>query len=137
MIQFENYKPVPLKIFSKAIFIWVLFTILSFSILVNPDRSNFLTCYFRELTGHSCPSCGLTHSIYAISHFHIQESFIYHPMGLFVYFILLFLLFKFSLEIITKKEIKIRINPKISRIILLIFSFSWLSLWIIRLLNEL
>jgi hypothetical protein len=137
MIQFENYKPVPSKIFSKTIFILGLLTILLFSIFVNPDRSKFLTCYFRELTGHRCPSCGLTHSIYAISHFHIQKSFIYHPMGLFVYFILLFLLVKFSFEIITKKEIQIKINRIITKITFIIFLTSWLSFWIIRLLNEL
>ncbi len=137
MIQFENFKSVPTKIINKAICACGLLTILVFSIIINPEKANFLICYFQELTGHPCPTCGLSHSFYAVSHLHLLESFKFHLMGPIIFTIMLFLFLKLCWEIVTKKEIRIGLNPKITKINLIVFSFSWLSFWIIRLVNDL
>jgi len=137
MIRFEYYKPVPSKIINKVFIATGLLTIFFLSLFINPDQANFLTCYFQELTGHPCPTCGLSHSFYAVSHLHLLESFKFHLLGPIIFLIMLFLFIKLFLEIVTNKEIKIGLNPKITRITLIVFSFSWLSYWIIRFVNDL
>jgi hypothetical protein len=134
MIRSEKFKSVPSKIINKTAITLSLFTILILSIFINPEKANFLTCYFQELTGHTCPTCGLSHSFYAVSHLHLIESFKFHLMGPIIFIIMLFLFLKSFLEIVAKKEIKIGLNPKITKITLIVFSFSWLSFWIIRLM---
>jgi len=136
MIRFEYYKSLPSKIISKAIVALGLLTILLCSLFLDPDRVNFLPCFFRQITGHRCPSCGLSHSFHAISHFHIQESFKFHLMGPVLYLILLLLLLKLSVEIIIGKEVQIKVEPKLSRITLAIFLCLWIVFWIIRFLGE-
>jgi len=137
MIQFENLKPVPSKIISKLIIAAGLFAVLFLSALINPEQAVFLKCYFQELTGHPCPTCGLSHSFYAVSHLRLLESFKFHLMGPIIFMIMLFLFLKFLIEIVTKNEIKIRLNPRITKIMLVVFSFSWLSYWIFRLVTDL
>jgi hypothetical protein len=137
MIRSEKFKSVPSKIINKTAITLSLFTILILSIFINPEKANFLICYFQELTGHTCPTCGLSHSFYAVSHLHLMESFKFHLMGPIIFLIILFFLLKFLLEISTQKNLKIRLNPNIIKITLLVFSFSWLSFWIIRLVNDL
>lgn len=137
MIQFEIFKPISQKIINKTIYLVGLLTILFFSIFINPDKTNFLSCYFQELTGHPCPTCGMSHSFYAFSHFQLLESFKFHLMGPIIFMIMSLLFLKFFIEIVTKKEIKIGINPKTTKITLIIFSFSWLSFWIFRLVTDL
>ncbi len=135
MIQFENFKPIPSKIINKLVIALGLFTILFLSVFVNPEKASFLKCYFQELSGHPCPTCGLSHSLYAVSHLQLMESFKFHLMGPITFMIMLFLFLKFFIEIVTKKEIKIGLNPKITKITLIVFSFSWLSFWIVRLVK--
>ncbi len=137
MIQIENQNSVLSKISIRVIVLSGLLILVMLSIFINPDNTNSLNCHFRELTGYPCPTCGLSHSLYAISHFHIKESLYYHPMGPFVYFALIFLLLKFSLELIFRITIKIDFNSPITKIMLFIFSFSWLGVWIIRLVTKL
>jgi hypothetical protein len=137
MNQFENFKPIPTKIINNALYALGLLTILFLSMFINPEKANFLTCYFQELTGHPCPTCGLSHSFYAVSHLHLLDSFKFHLMGPIIFIIMLFLFLKSFLEIVIKKEIRIGFNPKITKITLIIFSCSWLSFWIIRFVNDL
>ncbi len=137
IIQIEDLRPSSSQIIIKAIVVLGLITIVLLITFINPDRIDFLTCYFRELTGFPCPSCGLSHSLHAISHLNIQESINYHPLGLSVYFVLLLLLLKFPFELVFKTEIKINLSSQITKIMLFVFSFLWLSVWIIRLVIDL
>ena len=137
MIRFENFKPLPSQIIGKVACALLLMIILLFSIFTNPEKVNFSKCYFQELTGLPCPTCGLSHSFYAASHLHLIKSFKFHLMGPIIFLIILFFLLKFLLEISTQKNLKIRLNPNIIKITLVVFSFSWLSFWIIRLVNDL
>ena len=117
---------------NKVFFAYILLMIFLISLFLNPEKVGFLTCFFRQTTGHRCPTCGLSHSFYAMSHLHLQESFKFHLMGPIIYSILLFLFLKFSFEIVTKKEIQIKINPIITKIGLIIFITLWMSFWMIR-----
>jgi len=137
MIRFVDAKLTPSQIISKLVTVSGLFAILVLSILLNPDKANFLTCYFQELTGRHCPTCGLSHSFYAVSHLHLLDSFKFHLMGPIIFMIMSLLFLKFFIEIVTKKEIKVGLHTKTTKIALIIFSFSWLSFWIFRLVTDL
>lgn len=136
MIQIENLKSIPSQIISRVIVAVGAMTILLLSVLLNPDQVDFLTCQFRELTRHSCPTCGLSHSLYAISHFQLLQSFHYHPMGIFVYVVLFLLFLKSTGELCFKKTIKIRLGSSMTGIAMLIILLVWLSFWILRLVTE-
>ena len=125
------------KILLKTIFASILILGLLLSIFWNPEKADIVTCYFHKLTGYSCPTCGLTRSFFAISHLRFQEAFQLHLMGPVIYFALVFLFLKFSFEIVTRKEIQIKVNPLLSKITLFVFLGLWLGFWLIRLLNEL
>ena len=114
-----------------------LLMIFLLSIFINPDKVTFLSCLFRETTGQPCPTCGLSHSFYAISHLRLWDSVQYHLMGPIIFLSLIFIFSKFALEIITGKEIQIRVNPLVIRIFLIVFVCLWIGFWIIRLCNEL
>ncbi len=38
-------------------------------------------CWFKSLTHHPCPACGLTHSFLAIGHGRWSEAWSYNPFG--------------------------------------------------------
>lgn len=120
-------------------FFWAsaLLMILLLSIFVNPDKVTFLSCFFRETTGQPCPTCGLSHSFYAISHLRLWDSFRYHLMGPIIFLSLIFIFSKFALEIATGREIQLRANPWVTRIFLIGFVCLWLCFWIVRFINEL
>jgi hypothetical protein len=42
---------------------------------------NTLSCFVKEQTGESCPTCGLTHSILSLYKGHFQESADQHAWG--------------------------------------------------------
>ena len=138
MIRLRLKKSIPSEnILPKAIFLSILILGFLLSIFWNPEKVNLLPCYFHKITGFSCPTCGLTRSFHAVSHLHFQEAFQLHLMGPVIYLLLLFLLMKFSFEIVTRKQIQIKIAPLLLKITLFVFLSLWLGFWLIRLLNEL
>ncbi len=137
MIQFESYKLLPSKLIARTFCASGILMIFLFSIFLNPEKVNFLPCIFHLLTGYSCPSCGLSHSFYAVSHLHLTDSFHYHPVGPGLYFIFLLLLLKFSFEAITGKVVQLKLNPRIIKVLFITFFCLWISFWIIKLFYEL
>jgi len=101
-------------------------------LFLNPERVNFVSCLFHRKTGHDCLTCGLSRSFYAISHLHLVESFKFHLMGPIIYFVLILLFFKFSVEMVLRKEIQIRADPVITRTMLVMFFGIWICFWLIR-----
>lgn len=129
--------PIPAnKILPKAIIVLFILSVLLISIFINPQETNLLSCRFKQLTGYSCPTCGLTRSFHALSHMDFQDSFRFHLLGPFIYAVLLFVLIKFSIEIVTGKEIKFKINPKPARISIILFFCTLLCFWLIRFIGE-
>jgi hypothetical protein len=125
------------NILPKAIFVFIILSGLLLSIFLNPEKVNLLPCYFHKLTGYSCPTCGLTRSFFAISHLHFQEALKLHIMGPVIYIALLFLVLKFLFEIVTRKEIQIKVNRVLKKIVLFILLNLWVGFWLVRFLNEL
>ncbi len=138
MIKLHLKKSLPSEnILPKAIFLSILILGFLLSIFWNPEKVNLLPCYFNKITGFSRPTCGLTRSFHAVSHLHFQEAFQLHLMGPVIYFSLVFLFLKFSFEIVTRKQIQIKVNPVVTKAMLFVFLGLWLGFWLIRLLREL
>ena len=52
-----------------------------------------MPCVFHLATGYYCPGCGGTRSVIALLHGHIIQSFIFHPIPLYVIAAMIFLFF--------------------------------------------
>lgn len=121
---------------SKVIYLSIISVILIFCVFINPDKVSLSTCTFKELTGHNCFTCGLSRSLFAVSHFRIIESFRFHLMGPFIFFFMLFFFVKISFEVITGKEILLKINSTVTKMCVFLFFFAWMIFWIIRFISE-
>jgi hypothetical protein len=94
-------------------------------------------CSFKSLTGYSCPSCGITHSFYAMAHGQIWKSIHYNFMGTLFYISSIFLIIITAITILTGKSILPRIIPCHPKFIIIFILLSWASFWFIRLFSEL
>ncbi len=115
---------------------WIigLIFILAYSVFINPAKFNISTCRFHQLTGLDCPTCGISRSFYAFSHFNLTDAFNYHIFGPVFFLISIFLLFFFMIEFIIKKEIKLY-SPFINLKRFSSFLIGlWLAVWIFRIL---
>jgi hypothetical protein len=61
-----------------------LTVVLGAILMSGPEGIAFSRCLFRELTGMSCLTCGLTRSLQAAFHGHLEASFTFHLLGPFV-----------------------------------------------------
>ncbi len=75
--------------------------------------------------------------IFAILPVAAETAFRYNRMGPFLFFVLMILFLKLSVELLTKREISIQ-DPKIPRRIeYLMMSGLWLTFWAVRFFHEL
>jgi hypothetical protein len=138
MLRIYLKSPMPTKtVLKRGLLASGILSIILASQLLNPEKINLITCYLKEATGYSCLTCGLSRSFYAASHLHLLESFGFHLMGPIIYFSLLLLFLRFSFEAVARKEVRLKTDPRITKIILVSFSCLWLGFSVIRFLNEL
>ena len=121
-----------IKIFLAAVFLAVIL----FPFLISPVPAGIITCKFHQITGHSCPTCGMTRSLVALTHLHLKEAFLYHLFGPLVYVMFLVSFIALLTEIITGRKIRLGIKPLTIRIAIVIFFSLWIIFWIIRLVGE-
>jgi len=121
----------------RLLAIVLLFFILVAPAVVNPDRLPLPDCYFKSLTGYSCPTCGLTHSFYEIAHFDLRSSFSHHFFGPILYAVLLIVLLILIFETITGRKINVNLSLRIKKLTLIIAVIGWIGYWIIRFVHEL
>ena len=121
-----------IRIFLAAVFLGIIL----FPFLINPSSAGIITCKFHQITGHSCPTCGMTRSLVALTHLHLKEAFLHHLFGPLVYVIFLISFVALLTEIITGRKIGLGIKPSTIRIIIVIFFSLWIIFWIIRLVGE-
>ena len=121
-----------IKIFLATVFLGLIL----FPFLINPAPAGIITCKFHQITGHSCPTCGLTRSLVALIHFHVKEAFQYHLFGPLVYVIFLVSFVALLTEIITGRKIGLEIKSSTIRVIIGIFFSLWIIFWIVRFVSE-
>ncbi|MEJ2052916.1 MAG: DUF2752 domain-containing protein [Calditrichaceae bacterium] len=95
------------QIKNRAAWIFGLSIILVYSVMVNPAESNITICRFHQLTGLDCPTCGISRSFYAFSHFNIAAAFNYHLFGPVLFLIFGSLLCFYLVELILRKKISL------------------------------
>jgi len=121
-----------IKIFLATVFLGLIL----FPFLINPAPAGIITCKFHQITGHSCPTCGLTRSLVALTHFHVKAAFQYHLFGPLVYVIFLVFFIASLTEIITGRKIGLGIKSLTIRIAVGLFLFLWVIFWIARFVGE-
>lgn len=121
---------------NKAVFSFALLIILFYPYVLNPFQDNLVTCYFKEVTGINCPTCGLSRSIYELTRFHIAKAFSFHFLGPFFYAGLVTAFFKFSTEIFVKKEIIFNISSKAMKLNVIFAAGLWLIFWLYTLVMQ-
>lgn len=107
-----------------------LIFIIAYSVFINPAKYNISSCRFHELTGLDCPTCGISRSFYAFSHFNLANALNYHLFGPVLFSIFIFLLFFFIIELIIKKEIKLDLPFINLKWFSGVFTGLWLAAWI-------
>ena len=124
------------RILAKSLVASALLFILLASLFLNPEKFSLVACIFRENTGYSCPSCGLSRSFYAMSHLNLLESFGFHLMGPILYLGLVIQFLKYSFEVVTRREIRIKIKPFMTKISIALFLCLWMGFSVIRFFSE-
>jgi hypothetical protein len=120
------------KAFTATGLLLVLGAVFSFA----PDNIPLLSCAFHNLTGHSCPTCGLTHSLHAISHGELFLSLHYHLMGPLVFTGMVAASLMWSVEAATGKKIRLTTNTGRMKYFVVAFAVLWIMYWGFRLVSE-
>jgi len=121
-----------IRIFLAVVCLGLIF----FPFIISPAQTGIITCKFHQITGHSCPTCGMTRSLVALTHLHLKEAFLYHLFGPLVYVFFLISFVALLAEIITRRKIRLGIKPFTIRIAIGIFFSLWIIFWIVRLVGE-
>ncbi len=138
MIDISVNRAQPVKYsFNKVVPAVVLLIILSAPVFIDPGSLDFQVCYFKSLTGYSCPTCGLSRSFHAVTHFQLKDAFTFHIMGPVLYLTFLFFFFKFTFESVSGEELRIKLKPILKRALIISFVFIWSGFWLVRFLTEL
>lgn len=94
-------------------------------------------CLFHNIFHIPCPGCGLTRAIKLIMQLKVIESFQYNIIAIPVLLYILFLIFCYSYEAITKKNIFSKLFKKYKNIIIVISIILVIISWIYNLFNPL
>ncbi len=114
----------------------VLLLLILASVLYNPDTYQITECGFKNFTGYSCPSCGLTRSFHASANLDISQAFSFHWMGPVFLLGAVFLFLKYSIECVSGKAIQFKLKSSVIKLALLIIGIVWLTFWISKLISE-
>lgn len=85
--------------------IFLLLVLLSFGyVYIAPVLSDtypviFWECVFKNFFHLYCPGCGGTHALYALLHLHPLESFLYHPLVIYIVFFCCFFYIKIGVAL--------------------------------------
>jgi formate/nitrite transporter FocA (FNT family) len=104
--------------------------------LMTPESIPSLSCAFRELTGHSCFTCGLTRSLLAIAHGQLTDSLRYHLMGPVVFLGALIAMITLGAEAWTGRKWSPRIQAGFWKHALVFLLLLWITYGGIRLALE-
>ncbi len=104
--------------------------------LIPPEDSVFPACAFHALTGHSCLTCGLTRSSYAMAHGNFITSLQYHFMGPVIFIGMIICSTVFLFEAITGRRTKLTASGKGTNCLVLLLIIVWLVYWGARVITE-
>ena len=102
-----------------------------------PASLSFSPCLFREMTGLSCFTCGLTRSLDAAMHGQFQAAFHFHLLGPFILAGLFVLFLVWTGEAVTGKRRVAFGSGQQKRYILLGVPVLWVVYGVVRIISEL
>lgn len=114
----------------------VLVVALAAICLIPPEDSVFPACAFHALTGHSCLTCGLTRSLYAMAHGDFITSLQYHIVGPVIFIGMILYSIVFLFEAITGRRTKLTASGKGTNRVVLLLSIVWILYWGTRVITE-
>ena len=114
---------------SKIGWISILLIIFLATYFINPKSDGYPACYFHELTGYDCLTCGMGRSVYAFAHLNFLDSIAYHPVGFIAYLGLILLFIKLSFETLSRRGIDIGFKKGIIKKSIVVILISWFSYW--------
>lgn len=114
----------------------IIFLLLLISFLFDPVNYKITDCAFRDVTGLSCPGCGLSRSFHSTVHFNLTEAFGFHLLGPLFFLILLSITVKYSYEGISGNYLKKVISKGTGSKLVVVIFLLWLLYWIIRITME-
>ena len=111
-------------------------TILAILFFWNPEQHPITNCQFHELTGISCPTCGLSRSLHAAVRLNLLQSLQFHATGWLVA-LGLFASFAFLLaEAISGKKLSIPLLAGKKKWLLIGLFAIWLISWVINIAKD-
>ena len=114
----------------------IILIMIVFLFFWNPEKLSITSCYFHQLTGYSCPTCGLSRSLHEIAHYNLIGAIKFHIMGPVIYLVLLLFLIKFFTEFLLNKNIELTLKPSTQKNAIFVFFGLWFFYFLIRLIVE-
>ncbi|MBW1972724.1 MAG: hypothetical protein DRG20_05945 [Deltaproteobacteria bacterium] len=99
------------------------------------ERFHYI-CPFHALTGHPCPTCGMTRSFIFMSKGNFKDAFFINPLGAFLFiFAVLYVIYAAYVIIFKKGRIRIKVSKREAKIIRCLAVAIILLNWIYLLLT--
>ncbi len=117
----------------KLPIIILIFGIIALYILHSLNIYYIDLCFFRRLTGLSCPTCGLSRSMLSLSRGHLIEAISYNPFMLVLTVVIFIYL---ATEILFKISISIKATKKQYRVISITLTLLFLVNWAFILMSS-
>lgn len=105
--------------------------------LRNPEALLPLTCTFRDLTGVSCLTCGLTRSFHALMHGDPAGAAGFHLMGPVLFIAVILAGVRWAVEAARGEVLRFRVAPAALRLGAWALGVLWFGYWVVRLAGEL
>ncbi len=93
------------------------------------DAVPFLTCFFRKVTGHYCPFCGMTRSFNAAMHGEFGRAFYENPMGPVLIISGLLLFFWQCLALLIKRHPAEKVWKILGKTLFVMLLINWIYLF--------
>ena len=97
----------------KSAIAGVVLLMLFISFWYDPVNYKITDCAFRDMTGLSCPGCGLSRSFHSTAHLNTADAFGFHLLGPVFFLMLLLISVIYSYEVISGNNIKTGIKKRI------------------------
>ena len=118
---------------NRVFLLGMLFVFLAYAFWIDPQQTPIQTCYFKAWTGWDCPSCGMSRSLYALTHGQWLSAVHYHWMGPVLFALVIFVLAGLGLELAMRKKITLSSRWISAKNTLLFFLVFWMITWLVRL----